>query len=227
MRRVVLGFMIMASFSSISAAPVIENRDGKIYFTRECPKEPRNQAKRDIKPKKIRVLVTPRVGYFQFQEKKLKKIYKKGGIHLDLSATARLWDFVFLDASLGYYEKKGSSLGKHEHITKLKAFPVSIGLKPMIRLFPKLHGYICGGPRYFFVSQYNHSKYVTQHVHANGLGFYVAPGLILTLNDRLKLEGFIDYSYFRRTFESHPYNVYGHTLNVGGLAFGGGIGYSF
>ena len=173
-----------------------------------------------------RCVVEAKVGYFFFSDPKMRKVYNSGGIDVQLSGSITVWKWLQIYGSVEYLEKHGSSLKGHQK-TEIWEVPLSLGLKPVFKVSSNIDYYFAIGPRYFFVRQHNHSKYVSSHVSNSGLGGFVNTGFNFFPCEHLAIDVFGEYSYKRMSFHSSPRYSYGGTVQVGGFAFGVGLGYAF
>jgi len=175
-------------------------------------------------------IVEAKAGYFFFSDSKLLKIYDKGGLDVQLSATYPLWNLCSnwtLNAygSLEYFQRSGKSLHDHQK-TSLWSIPVNAGIKPVYTFNNCLQYYFAIGPRYFYIHQHNNSSYVFKNRSRNGLGIFINTGLNYFLCDNLLLDIFGEYSYGKVHFHGGS-RVYTRRTQIGGYTFGGGIGYEF
>lgn len=171
-------------------------------------------------------LLEVKVGYFNFTNYHLRKIYKSGGCDVQLAGTYPLWSIWNIYGAVEYAERSGHSLGGHEK-TRIRVFPISLGIKAVIPFCDCVDLYGTIGPRYFFVRQRNHSDYVDKRVHQNGVGGFVGAGILYDFYDCLKLDLFGEYSFRKLHFSHHKSRVQGHDLDVSGYCVGLGLGYTF
>lgn len=176
-------------------------------------------------------LIEFKTGYFFFSNSKMRKIYDKGGLDIQLSASYPLWtlsDCWTLEAygSLEYFQRSGKSLHAHQK-TSLWSVPVNFGVKPVYTIDSNKQYYCAFGPRYFFVHQHNRSDYLYKNDSKNGLGFFVNTGFNYAHCACLMIDSFIEYSYGKMRFHSGKSRVYTKSTQVGGFTLGGGIGYTF
>ena len=82
--------------------------------------------------------------------------------------------------------------------------------------------------KYFLVHVHNNSSHVSREISDNGMGGVLEAGTFYFLNYRVCLDAFISYSFKRlgAPHSSRP-NVRTHSLEVGGLNVGGGMGVQF
>jgi opacity protein-like surface antigen len=171
-------------------------------------------------------LIEAKAGYFFFTESTLRNVYDHAGIDVQLSYTYAVWENLQIYGSAEYAYKAGRSLNG-EQKTYFQSWPLSLGLQYRFSFSSIYQPYVTLGPRYFFVHIKNDSSYVNRHLHNNGLGGFVNAGCLVQLNSNFAFDVFGEYSYKRLHFHSSPPNVQGHTTQVGGLVFGGGLGYKF
>lgn len=171
-------------------------------------------------------LIELKAGYFFFTDSKMQHVYDHGGYDVQISGSYPIYCFLHLYGSVEYLEKSGQSSGGHQR-TFLWEIPLSLGLRSIFSINDNLSYYLTIGPRYFFVRVHNHSTFVPEHMHEDGCGGFANTGLLYTLCDHFTFDVFGEYSYKRLHFHSNKPNTQGHTVQVGGLTFGGGFGYSF
>ena len=171
-------------------------------------------------------VVEAKVGYFFFSDPKMRKVYNSGGIDVQLSGSFTVWEWLQIYGSVEYLEKHGSSLNGHQKI-RIWEVPLSLGFKPVFKVSSKIDYYFAIGPRYFFVRQHNHSKFVSSHISNSGLGGFVNTGFNFFPCEHLAIDVFGEYSYKRMSFNSSTRYSYGRTTQIGGFTFGVGLGYAF
>lgn len=183
--------------------------------------------------------VEVRAGYFRFTCEKLNRIFKNGGEDVQLALSYPFFKTrnIFWNGYLasGYIERTGYSLGGHDK-THFQEVPVNLGLKVAIpvnlnfkklNLCNRLALYATVGPRYVYTHQHNYYPYVDRRLSRSGCGVFVNGGLLFKLWKGLTLDFFGEYSYCSIKYRSHIPNVIGHTIDVGGYTFGGGLGWAF
>ena len=178
------------------------------------------------KPKKEQPILEAKVGYFFFSDDKMSDVYNQGGIDVQLSASYPIWQWLQVYASVEYLERHGKTLHAHQK-TSIWEVPLSLGLKPVIKISSKARYYFTVGPRYFFVKAHNDSSYLPMNLSKSGLGGFVNTGFLFFPTTHLVLDIFGEYSYKKMHFHSSKKNVYGENTQVGGYTFGAGIGYAF
>ncbi len=171
-------------------------------------------------------LVEAKGGYFFFTNSEMNKVYNQGGVDVQLSGSYPVYGCLHLYGSVEYLRKSGHSQGLHEK-TSLWELPVSLGLRAVVPLSRTIEYYVSVGPRYFFVYTHNDSPYVPKHMNANGCGGFANTGFLWILRSNVTIDLFGEYSYKQLHFHSSQAGTQGHTVQVGGLTFGGGLGYSF
>lgn len=171
-----------------------------------------------------------KAGYFFFSDSKMRKVYDRGGLDLQLCTThplctvTRRWELHAYGA-LEYFQKSGKSINGNQK-TSLWAVPVNIGLKPIYTINERMLYYFAVGPRYLYIHQHNHSSYVSKNNSRNGLGFFVNTGFNYLLCNGFVLDIFGEYSYAKIRFHAKS-GSYSRRIQVGGFTFGGGLGYEF
>jgi len=177
-------------------------------------------------PNPYKPLLELRGGYFFFSSSKMRKIYDEGGGDVGLSGSYPIWKWVQIYGGLEYLERHGKSLAGHQK-TKIWEVPLSAGLKAVVLMGEKAHYYITLGPRYFFVHMGTHSSYVDKNLNRNGFGGFANMGFNFFPRPHWLLDVFGEYSYKRMSFQPSKHNSYGRKVQIGGFAFGAGIGYAF
>jgi outer membrane protein W len=161
----------------------------------------------------------------------MRKVYDRGGFDIQLCASYPLWNLTSrwtLNAygAVEYFHRSGQSINGYQK-TSLWSVPINIGLKPVYAMNGNMQYYFAIGPRYFYIHQRNHSPYVYKNKSRNGLGFFVNTGFNYVLCNHFVIDIFGEYSYGKMHFHSGKSRVYTRNIQIGGFAFGGGIGYSF
>ena len=167
-----------------------------------------------------------KVGYFLFADTKMRKIYNKGGIDVQLSGSYPIWRWLHLYGSVEYLDKQGNSLGADQE-TSIQEVPVSIGLKPVFTICPSIQYYIAAGPQYFFLYANNKSPYVNKNIYQNGVGAFINTGFNIYVSNHFFIDIVGEYTYRQMHFHSSKTNVYGQKAQVGGLSLCVALGYSF
>lgn len=176
-------------------------------------------------------LVEVKMGYFFFSDSKMRKVYDKGGLDIQLCASYPLWNLTnrwTLNAygAVEYLYASGRSINQHQK-TSLWSVPVNIGLKPVYAINCNLQYYFAIGPRYFYIHQHSNSCFVYKNKSRNGLGYFVNTGFNYALSDCLVIDIFGEYSYAKAHFSGGNSTVYTSNIQVGGFTFGAGLGYEF
>ncbi len=171
-------------------------------------------------------LIEFKAGYFFFGAEEMNEVFDDGGLDVQLAASGPVWKWLHLYGSVEYLQRHGRSIHGHQK-TSIWEVPLSFGVKPVIRINNWAQYYITLGPRYFFVHVHNDSHYVSENISQNGLGGFVGTGFNFEPIHHLLIDLFGEYSYKRMHFSSSVANSHGHTVQVGGFTFGGGIGYAF
>jgi hypothetical protein len=169
-----------------------------------------------------------KTGYFFFTQSRMKDVYDQGGIDFQVSGTYPIHSFLNVYGSVEYLEKSGHSLGLHQK-TSIWEIPLSLGLQLIytISCAPCIRNYFTLGPRYIFSHAHNRSSYVPSNMNTNGIGGFANTGLIFNVNRHLIIDLYGEYSYAMICFHKSKPRTYTHRVQLGGLAFGGGVGYMF
>ena len=167
-----------------------------------------------------------KTGYFFFTDSTMRKVYDQGGLDMQLSATYPITTYLHAYGSVEYFEKSGHSLNGRQK-TSIYGIPLSFGIRPVFTLSSCVDYYFTLGPRYTFIQAHNRSSYVPKNMHGNGFGGFANMGFVFKPTQCITIDLFGEYSYTRLHFHSKKKRTTGHTVQVGGLCFGGGIGYLF
>ncbi|MFI5334241.1 MAG: hypothetical protein ACHQT8_03635 [Chlamydiales bacterium] len=156
----------------------------------------------------------------------MRKIYDRGGLDVQLSGSFPLRKWLQIYGSVEYLERHGRSLAGEEK-TRIWEVPLSLGLRPVIKISEKASYYFTLGPRYFFVRAHNNSPYVDRKIDQNGLGGFVNTGFYFFPMRHFFIDVFGEYSFKQMHFHSSKTNVYARKIEIGGFCFGLGLGYAF
>lgn len=172
-----------------------------------------------------------KTGYFFFSNSKMRKVYNKDGLDIQLCTSYPLCELTSrwtLNAygAVEYFHRSGKSINGHQK-TSLWSVPINLGLKPVYAINPNIQYYFAIGPRYFNIHQHNCSSYVYKNKSGNSLGFFVNTGFNYALYDHFVIDIFGEYSYAKMHFHGGKSRVYTRNIQIGGFAFGGGLGYEF
>lgn len=170
-----------------------------------------------------------KTGYFFFSNSKLRKIYDRGGLDIQLCAAYPLWNptsrwTLNVYGAVEYFHTTGKSIHGHKK-TSLWSVPINIGIKPVYAINACMQYYFAVGPRYFSIHQNNHSSYVYRTISKNGFGFFVNTGFYRLLYDQYLIDIFGEYSYGKTHFHGGRSHVYTRNIQIGGFTFGGGLGF--
>lgn len=172
-------------------------------------------------------LLEAKAGYFFFSDDKMRKVFNAGGWDVQLCGSFPLSRWLQLYGSIEYLERHGKSLQDHQR-TSIREIPLSLGLKPVVKISEGVQYYFTFGPRYFFVHTHSHSSFMDKNLNSNGLGGFVNTGFnFFPWNGALLIDVFGEYSYKRLHFHPHKANTQGRTVQVGGFCFGFGLGRAF
>ncbi len=171
-------------------------------------------------------LLEVKAGYFFFTQQDMRRVYNQGGIDLQLCGSYPVYKLLHVYGSVEYLERSGKSIGGHQK-TSIWEIPISAGLRPVFPIGDHVEYYLTLGPRYFFVHAHNRSSYVSKKMEANGCGAFANTGFLFIIGKYFTVDLFGEYSYKRLHFHTGKEGASGHTVQVGGLTFGGGLGYSF
>jgi len=212
-------------------------QDRNVSFSRSCSSPPKHRyysspssddqsCAPTSKAKKVQPMLAVKGGCFFFADPKMRKIYDRGGLDLQLCMSYPILKWLQIYSSFEYMERHGNSLNGSEK-TRIWEIPLSLGLKPVVVISPKGQYYFTLGPRYFFMRQRNTSLCVDKTIVDNNIGGFVNTGFDFLLHQYLLIDLFGEYSFVRlRAHHSKAY-VYKKTMQAGGFTFGAGLGYAF
>ncbi|MBX7066423.1 MAG: hypothetical protein K1X28_04250 [Parachlamydiales bacterium] len=165
-------------------------------------------------------------GYFIFANEKMRDVYKKGGLDIQISARYPAYKWIQVYGSVEYAQRHGRSLNGNEY-TRIYLLPVSLGAQAAVYLGKPVEWYFTIGPRYFFLQAHNDSSSVDRNINKNGIGGFANTGFLFVPADHLLIDLCAEYSYLKANIHSHKRNVFGRDIQVGGFAFSVGVGYVF
>lgn len=180
---------------------------------------------------KIRPTIEAKWGYFFFLDDTMSQVYNQGGLDVQLSTSYPVYVWknrIGLDlyASIEYMQKNGHSLNR-SYETNVWQIPVNVGLKPLFVINSFMQYYFTLGPRYFYIHQHNNSKYVDKNSGKSGVGFFANTGFNFIVWEHFLIDVFGEYSFGKVCFYTNKQNVYTRNIQISGLTFGLGLGYSF
>ncbi|MES2273979.1 MAG: hypothetical protein V4487_07285 [Chlamydiota bacterium] len=165
-----------------------------------------------------------RVGYFYPQSSVFRDIYS-GGIEGEVETSVRFYkDFNFF-ANAGVFIKNGHSLGLGDS-TRIKIFPLSLGIKYIFHLSCAWEFYLGAAPTYTWARFHDRSPYVDQHVHKSAFGVVGKMGFIYTFFKSGFADLFFDY-YYTEISGAHFSGVTPTSRNIGGFRTGLGLGVKY
>ena len=176
--------------------------------------------------KDTRPTLEGKAGYFFFLNSKMRKIYKKGGIDAQITGTYPIWKGLEFYGSVEFLERRGKSLGDKQK-TVIYQIPVNVGLRSVLTFCKQVQYYATLGPRYFYVHQHNDSSYVPKNRGRSGVGFFANTGFNFIPIKHFVIDIFGEYSWAKTHFHNAKHNAYSRDIQIGGLTFGGGLGYVF
>lgn len=208
-------FVLIAISSTLSASQDYCSEPGQKIVSWLCPQP----------------LFEVKAGYFFFSNSKMRKVYDKGGLDIQLCSSYPLWNLASgwsfqAYGAVEYFHQSGKSMNDHQK-TSLWSVPVNIGLKSVYAINANIQYYFGVGPRYFYIHQHNRSSYVYKNRSQNGLGCFVNTGFNYILCNHFVIDIFGEYSYAKMRLHGGNSCVYTRNIQVGGFTFGGGLGYVF
>lgn len=161
------------------------------------------------------VLTEYKLAYFRISDRKMRHIYDKGLLDMQLTSSFCFWKPLYVYTGIEYIGANGRVPKTHEK-RKIRMVPVSLGVQYIQPITFDFKYYLTMGGRYFFVHQWNHSTRLTHH----GLGGFANTGFLYHLSEHVVVDFFGEYSYKRMHFHK-----LGGSTQVGGLILGAGVGY--
>lgn len=171
------------------------------------------------------ILVEAKAAYFVPTDQKFRKIYSGGGIYGG-EVTCQTYQNFYGWISADCFSKKGSSIGEHDS-TKITIVPLGVGLK---YLYPISCAdlYLGAGVLGTYVHMKDDSPFVIHNISKWGLGGVAKAGAIFQLRENIFADLFTSYTYTKIDFHYTDHErVNRQNANLGGWAFGIGIGYRF
>ena len=123
-------------------------------------------------------MIELKVGYFIFSDSRMRKVYDKGGIDLQLSSAFPICKWLQIYASCEFFQRSGKSLNLNEN-TSIWGVPLNLGLRSIFEISERSRYYLSAGPRYTFIQAHNQSSYVPHHVNNSAVGGFVNTGFSL------------------------------------------------
>lgn len=171
--------------------------------------------------------IETKVGYFFFSSSTMRQVYSDGGVDVQVCAAYPLMRRLRVYGSVEYLKKSGHSLNGGQR-TSIWEIPLSLGLQPVFQVHSHpIFYYISFGPRYIFSQVRNDSDYISSKMKTRGWGGFMNTGIQFKLRPHFILDIFGEYSYVRLRYSTSVEESHGHPVQVGGLTFGGSLGYAF
>ena len=126
-----------------------------------------------------------------------------------------------------YFQRNGRYLGTSQD-TKLRALPLSVGLKYIFTINYNVNLYLGLGFQPIYLHTKNTRALVTESDSFWGLGGIGKSGIYIDLGNNFLLDLFFDYNFVKTNLN----NFYGYTMtpsktNVSSAILGAGLGYRF
>jgi outer membrane protein len=166
-----------------------------------------------------------RAGYFFPAAKLLREVYHNGGFEPEIEGSVKVRDQLRFWTNFNAFIRSGHSQGLHNS-TSIRIYPLSAGFKYNFKMRSSWDFYLGLGPSLTWVSIHDHSPYVKQHIHKTGWGVVGKSGFIYRFYGHGFVDLFADY-YYTQIGSISRRGVQSHSLNVGGLRVGLGIGRTF
>lgn len=165
-----------------------------------------------------------KVSYFRFQSNELRRVYGSGAPFIQGEINYNVTNQVLVFGDVGYLWKNSNSRDFHGR-TRIEIFPWTLGAK---WFYPFNFGsvYLGGGFRTSTVSIHNHCRDVDSNSHRTELGGVFNGGANVCWQ-RFVFNPFVEYNFNRMRLRGRRENVVSHHLDIGGFAFGAGLGYAY
>jgi hypothetical protein len=134
-------------------------------------------------------------GYLFFGNNKARNVYDRGGESVSFAALYPVYDIWHIYGSVGYWERNGRTLDLTADKMRLEAYPISLGIKPVMTLSQHVDCYFNFEPRYFFLHEHNGCPIDNKDVNKGVLGGYVGTGFIFIPCMGCTFDIFAEYSY--------------------------------
>lgn len=180
-------------------------------------------------------MTTAKVGYFRPSSGILRDIYSSSWASFGLegagsfSETNSVLKRTYLTGKVNYMESHGYSKG-FEDRTRIQIVPLSLGgrfLESFTNVAVPFDLYLGGGPSYFFVDVKNNSTTAKSRVNRSGLGGFTELGTFIRPAKHLLINFALGYSFKRLSPPGDSKACKTHSVEVGGFAAEGGVGYKF
>ena len=170
------------------------------------------------------ISIQGKIGFFFPSNSDFRDVYGGGAIY-GPEVAWRFMPCIDLFADAMYFEKGGSSLGQQRH-SRIKMFPVSLGLKLVVPL-PSLEVYVAASAKHFSLNIHNSSPYVSRKVSKDGFGWGIKSGVSVLLPKNFFFDIFLEYMRKKFNFHSNKRVISNDAIDIGGGVIGGSIGYRF
>ncbi|SRR5581483_4223702 len=166
-----------------------------------------------------------RGGFFYPASSEASNIYKKGGSEYETESSVRLYNHLNFWVNFNYFQRHGFSRGRHDP-TSIHLYPLSGGLKYAVPVDDDVSVYIGVGPSYTWANIHDEAPDLKRHIHRREWGAVSKLGLTYFFVRHFFLDVYADY-YYTRISGVHESGALTHSVDVGGLRAGLGVGASF
>jgi len=171
-------------------------------------------------------LLEGKISYFRPTSSDLKKIFGSAWLNAQIEISQSIWECLNIYASANFLHACGCSIGG-ENDTKIRIIPMSLGLKYLTSINSCCDLYVAAATRYFFLRIENDYPFVKNTINKHGLGGVVEAGGLFYITPCFFLDVFADYSFKKLQHSKGSLEISPHSIEVGGLCIGAGIGYNF
>lgn len=196
-----------------------------------CTKEPAKQSTDEVKCVKGKdtYFLLYRMGYFHPFDGVFRKIYHPG-ISYQVEFDALFFQKMLFFSNLDYFPRSGHSIRSQGagDTTELRLAGFSAGLGYYQPFGYKFAWYVGIGPKIFYLDMHDKAPFVFRHVQEFVFGFQAKTGFRREFTRHIIGDVFVDYSYGYLHYKFNPSElITRYSINIGGLAAGGAIGFSF
>jgi hypothetical protein len=161
-----------------------------------------------------------------FTDPRMQSVYYGEGADIQLSSTYTVWNWVQLYAAVDYLRRRGLFLEAEEK-TFITEIPVSFGIKPFVELSSKSQYFLALGPQYIYVHQHTRSATGDRNTSDHGFGGFLKTGFTFFPISHLVIDAFLEYTFGWADLNFSEEDVSFRTVQIGTIAFGAGLGWTF
>ena len=164
-------------------------------------------------------------GYLFFGNEKARKAYNRGGENINFAASYPIWDIWHLYGSAGYWERNGRTFDINK--LRLQAYPISLGIKPVLPLSCNVQAYFTLGPRYFILNEELRCPDEHRETNKSVLGAFVGTGFLFIPCSGCTFDFSLEYSYLSTHIPCGSCSAPRFIDNLSCISANIGIGISF